>query len=74
LIWLTKLDGSQILVNDEQITFVEQAGETVVTFTNGDRLRVLESPDDLTGRIVTWRRRVGAAALLTGAPWDVPEA
>jgi uridine monophosphate synthetase len=30
LIWLTRLDGTQLLVNDEQITFVELAGETVV--------------------------------------------
>jgi uncharacterized protein YlzI (FlbEa/FlbD family) len=58
LIWLTKLDGSQILVNDDQITFVELAGETVVSMSNGDRLRVLESPDELTSRIVFWRQRL----------------
>jgi len=73
LIWLSKLDGSQILVNDEQITFVEQAGETVVTFANGDRLRVLESPDELTSRIVRWRRRLGEGGTLPDAPWESPE-
>jgi uncharacterized protein YlzI (FlbEa/FlbD family) len=66
LIWLTRLDGSQILVNDEQITFVELAGETIVTMSNGDRLRVLESPDELTGRIVRWRQRVSTSPLLEG--------
>lgn len=63
LIWLTRLDGAQLLVNDEQITFVEQAGETVVSLANGDRLRVLESPEELTQRIVRWRRRVQGVAL-----------
>ena len=66
LIWLTRLDGTQILVNDEQITFVERAGETVVAMANGDRLRVLETPDELTGRIVRWRQRVQGASALPG--------
>jgi flagellar protein FlbD len=66
LIWLTRLDGSQILVNDEQITFVELAGETIVAMSNGDRLRVLESPDELTDRIVRWRKRVATNPLLDG--------
>ena len=74
LIWLTKLDGSQILVNDEQITYVELAGETVVSLANGDRLRVLESPDELTSRIVRWRRRVsgGDVVALPGLEQGVP--
>ncbi len=66
MIWLTRLDGTQILLNDEQIAFVELAGETVVSLSNGDRLRVLESPDELASRIVRWRRRVQAAPVLPG--------
>ncbi len=73
MIWLTRLDGTQLLVNDEQITFVERAGETVVAMANGDRLRVLESPDELTCRIVRWRQRVMGASPPPGAPWDLPE-
>ena len=69
MIWLTRLDGTQLLVNDEQITFVELAGETVVAMANGDRLRVLESPDELTNRIILWRQRVMGAESLPGAPW-----
>lgn len=69
MIWLTRLDGTQLLVNDEQITFVELAGETVVAMANGDRLRVLESPDELTNRIILWRQRVMGAGSLPGAPW-----
>lgn len=73
MIWVTRLDGSQLLVNDEQIAFVEAAGETIVAMNNGDRLRVLESPDELTHRILRWRRRVLGGAALPGAPWDEPE-
>ena len=69
MIWLTRLDGTQLLVNDEQITFVELAGETVVAMANGDRLRVLESPDELTNRIILWRQRVMGAGSPQGAPW-----
>lgn len=73
MIWLTRLDGTQLLVNDEQITFVEVAGETVVALANGDRLRVLESPEELTGRIVRWRHRLMGAGALPGVPWEAPE-
>ncbi len=73
MIWVTRLDGSQLFVNDEQIAFVESAGETVIAMTNGDRLRVLESPDELTSRIVRWRRRVLGGAVPPGAPWEEPE-
>ena len=73
MIWLTRLDGTQILVNDEQITFVERAGETVVAMANGDRLRVLETPDELTGRIVRWRQRVQGASALPGLACEAPE-
>lgn len=73
MISLTRLDGTQLLVNDEQITFVERAGETVVTMANGDRLRVLESPEELTGRIVRWRRRLLAEGAPVSAAWETPE-
>jgi flagellar protein FlbD len=68
LIPVTRLDGTQLLVNDDQITTIELAGETVIALANGDRLRVLESPDEIANRIVRWRRRTAPGDLLALDP------
>lgn len=72
MIWLTRLDGTPIVVNDDQILSVEVASDTIISFQNGDRLRVLESSDELLRRVVTWRQRIALGALL--APEAEPEA
>ncbi len=65
MIWVTKLDGSQLMLNDDQILFIEPVHDTVVTFANGNTLRVLESSDELADRVAHWRRRVLGLALLS---------
>jgi len=67
MIWVTQLDGTPLLVNDEQIATVEVTHDTLVTLTNGQTLRVLESVEQLTARIVAWRRRVAGPDGLVGA-------
>jgi uncharacterized protein YlzI (FlbEa/FlbD family) len=64
LIWITRHDGSQLLLNDDQILYVEVQGDTLVALADGTKLRVLESADELTRRIAHWRRRVLGLALV----------
>lgn len=59
MIWLTKVDGSPIMVNDVQILFIEAQHDTVVSLSNGDKLRVLETPSQIAARVADWRRRTG---------------
>jgi uncharacterized protein YlzI (FlbEa/FlbD family) len=63
MIWLTKLDGSPIMLNDDQIVFVEKLHETLISLANGDKVRVLESPSQIVSRIAHWRRRVSGIEL-----------
>jgi len=65
LIWVTRRDGSQLLLNDDQILYVEAQGDTLVTLADGNKLRVLESADELTRRIARWRRQVLGLALVS---------
>lgn len=57
MIWITRLDGERVLLNDDQILFVEPTHDTLLVFANGERLRVLESPEELVERITHWRQR-----------------
>lgn len=58
MIWLRKLDGSPIMLNDDQIVFVEGQHDTLISLSNGDSVRVLETPNQIAARIADWRRRV----------------
>ncbi|HVP29099.1 MAG TPA: flagellar FlbD family protein [Myxococcota bacterium] len=67
MIWLTKLDGSQVMLNDDQIVFVERQHDTLISLVNGDKLRVLETPSEIAARIAHWRRQIGGFDALLGA-------
>lgn len=57
MIWITRIDGERVLLNDDQILFVEPTHDTLLVLANGERLRVLESPEELVERIAQWRQR-----------------
>lgn len=60
MIVVTRLDGSEFLVNDDLILQVEKTPDTVLTLSTGLRLLVKESPDELLRRVVEFRRRIYA--------------
>jgi flagellar protein FlbD len=57
MIWITRIDGERVLLNDDQILFVEATHDTLLVLANGERLRILETPDELVDRIARWRQR-----------------
>ncbi|MFO0687169.1 MAG: flagellar FlbD family protein [Myxococcota bacterium] len=57
MIWITRIDGERVLLNDDQILFVEPTHDTLLVLSTGERLRVLESPEELVDRIARWRQR-----------------
>ncbi len=70
MIWVTRLDGSQLMLNDDQVLFVDPAHDTVVTLANGNTLRVLESSEELADRIAHWRRRVLGLAIISADEFE----
>ncbi|MCH7866262.1 MAG: flagellar FlbD family protein [Myxococcales bacterium] len=58
MIWLTRTDGDQFMLNDDQILWIEPLHDTIVVLHSGDRLRVLESGDEIKERIIHWRRKL----------------
>lgn len=57
MIWVTRIDGERILLNDDQILYVEATHDTLLVLATGDRVRILESPEELVDRIAGWRQR-----------------
>ena len=60
MITLHKLNGSQIIINAELIESLESGQETVVSLATGNRFLVKESADEVTQRVVEYRKKIAA--------------
>jgi flagellar protein FlbD len=58
MIKLTRLDGSEILLNEDLIEMIEETPDTHVTLSNGNRYVVLEDASVLIERIVSFKSRI----------------
>ena len=58
MISVTRLNDSVLMINAEAIQSVEANPDTVITFLNRDRLIVKERADEVSRRIVQYRRVV----------------
>lgn len=67
MIQLTRLNNKPLLVNSDLIKFLEQSPDTLVTLITGEKIVVLEKPDEVLTRIVEFRRAVLQGLTLT---WD----
>ncbi len=58
MILLTKINSAPITVNSDLIEYVEETPDTVITFTNNDRIVVQERMDEIIEKIVQYRRLI----------------
>jgi flagellar protein FlbD len=58
MIFLTRFDGTEVVVNSDLIVTVEKIPDTVVTLTTGDRIMVKEPIEEVVARAVAYRHRV----------------
>lgn len=47
MIKVTKLDNTEVLINEKNIQWIEKLPDTVITFLGGTRLFVRQSPDEV---------------------------
>lgn len=58
MIHVTRLNGTQFVVNAELIREVEATPDTVVTLTTGTKLLVRESVDEVVQAVLQYRRDI----------------
>lgn len=71
MIWVTRMDGERLLLNDDQVLYVEAAHDTLLVLSSGERLRVLESPEEFVDRVAQWRQRTMGLSLLHESEVDL---
>jgi flagellar protein FlbD len=57
MITVTRLDGTELVVNVDLVVTIERTPDTVLTLTTGDRIMVKESLDQIVERAVAYRHR-----------------
>ena len=58
MIPLRRLNNQPIVVNCDLIESVESTPDTVVTLISGNKLIVRETPDEITRRVVEFKRAI----------------
>ena len=62
MVWLTRFDGTQFMLNASLIETMESTPDTVITLTNGHRFVVREDPDQIAQQVVAFRRRAAGVS------------
>lgn len=68
MITVTRLGGSELIINAELIELVEATPDTVITLTTGRKLVVADSVADIVERCIAYRRRTHPAQM-EGPHW-----
>ncbi len=58
MIKVTRLNDSVLVVNVDRIQSLQAIPETVITFTNNDKIMVKEPLEEVSQRIVEYKRRI----------------
>ena len=61
MIRVTRLDGSELVVNADLIETVEHTADTVIALVDGKKLVVATPVDDVVDRVIAYRRRIHGA-------------
>lgn len=60
MIHLTRINHVPLVLNSDLIEHIETTPDTVISLTNGQKLLVLESSDEVIERVVQFRRAIVA--------------
>jgi flagellar protein FlbD len=58
MIYVTRLNHTPVVLNSDLIEHVETTPDTVISLTNGQKMMVLESADEIIDRVVRFRRSI----------------
>ncbi len=58
MIEVTRINHVPLVLNSDLIEHIEATPDTVISLTNGQKLIVLEAPEELIRRVVAFRRRI----------------
>ncbi|MDQ3809929.1 MAG: flagellar FlbD family protein [Chloroflexota bacterium] len=70
MINVTRLDGSELVVNADLIEMVEHTADTVITLLDGKRLIVATPVADVVERVIAYRQQIARGPLRSNQAAD----
>ena len=61
MIYVTRLDGSELVVNADLIETVEHTADTVIALVDGKKLVVTTPVEEVIARVIDYRRQIGGS-------------
>jgi flagellar protein FlbD len=58
MIQLTRINHVPLILNADLIEHIETTPDTVISLTNGQKLVVLETTDEIVRRVIDYRRAI----------------
>jgi flagellar protein FlbD len=58
MIHLTRINHAALVLNSELIEHIDATPDTMISLTNGQKILVLETADDIINKVVEFRRRL----------------
>jgi flagellar protein FlbD len=66
MIWLTRLNHSRFVLNAELITHMEITPDTVIFLTDGQKIVVLESAEEVINLVLRYRHAIARGPIEWG--------
>lgn len=64
MIKLKRINATDIVINAELIEMVEETPDTIITLTNGHKMVVAESADEIIQKVITYKQKLFKGFLL----------
>ena len=58
MIEVTRLNDTKLLINSDQIEFVEETPDTVISFLSGKKIILKESRQEIQNLVILYRRKI----------------
>lgn len=73
MIEVSMINDTHIVLNSDLIEYIEATPDTVISLSTGKKFMVKESVDEVIGKVVEFRQRIGASARNYRKPADTSE-
>ena len=58
MISVTRINGTELVINAELIELVESTPDTLITLNTGRKIIVRDTKDDIVSKVIDYRRRI----------------
>ena len=58
MILVERINGTSFYINNEAIQQLEKTSNTVITFLNGEKLIVKDSPEDIVTKVIEFKANI----------------